>query len=76
MLNENGKKLLINVGAKLAEIWSDPSLTDKEKIQVENFLKAEAAKGFEIIDEPLPKFLEKYRITQKELNQLKGDFNV
>ena len=75
MINENGQKIFIDVGKKIAEIWTT-DLTDKEKTKLENFLKAEIAKGFEIKDAPFPKFLEKYRPTKKEVNQLKGDSNV
>lgn len=60
----------IDLGAKIAEIWADPNLSDKQKMQLENWLKAEVAKGFEFRDEPLPKFLEKYRVKESEANSL------
>jgi len=63
------KKLLIDVGQKLSEIWNS-DLTNAEKMKLENFLKTEIAKGFEIREEPFPKFLEKYRLKESEAKSL------
>jgi len=70
MITIKSNKILVDVGQKISEIWGDPNLSDKEKMQLERWLKSEIAKGFQIKDEPLPKFLEKYRVKEAEANSL------